>query len=61
MFQGIGLIVLGLLFLVIALGKLPVSKNPEENAAYIARWKWMFLFCSLVVIVTGVMLLVQKL
>ncbi len=61
MIQGIGGIVIGILFLLIGLGKARVSKNPEANASFVKRWGKFFIIGGPIVALTGVLVLLDAL
>jgi len=61
MVQGIAGIVIGLAFLLIGLGKAPVSRNPEANAAFVKRWARFFVIAGPIIALGGVGMLLDVL
>lgn len=57
MIQGIVGIAIGILFMLIGLGKSRVSKNPEANAAFVKKWGKFFLLSGPIIIVVGILML----
>jgi hypothetical protein len=58
MIQGGVLVLLGVWFLLIGLGKLKVSKDAEANARFLAKWRMVFLIGGPVMIACGALLVV---
>ena len=61
MIQGIFGIAIGILFILIGLGKSRVSKDPEANAAFIKKWGKFFLISGPIVIAAGIIMLFEAL
>jgi hypothetical protein len=61
MTQGAAGILIGLMFLLVGLGKAPVSKNPEANAAFVDKWGKFFIIGGPIVALVGVLMLVGAL
>ncbi len=55
------MIIIGVWFLLIGLGKAKVSKNPEANNQFVAKWGKLFLVGGPVMILAGVLLLILSL
>ena len=61
MIQNGVMIIIGAWFLLIGLGKAKVSKNPEANNQFVAKWGKLFLVGGPVMILAGVLLLILSL
>ena len=57
MIQSAVMFIIGVWFLFIGLGKAKVSKNPEANDQFVAKWGKFFLVAGPVMMVAGVLLL----
>jgi hypothetical protein len=55
MIKGIAGIAIGLMFLLMGLGKARVSKNPEANAEFVKTWGLLFIIAGPIVVLTGVL------
>lgn len=61
MIQGVAAIIIGLVFLLIGLGKAPVSKNPEANQAFVKKWGIFFQIAGPIVMAVGIGMCVASL
>jgi hypothetical protein len=61
MIQGVAGIAIGLMFLLVGLGKARVSKNPEANAAFVERWGKFFVISGPIIALVGVLMLIRAL
>jgi hypothetical protein len=60
MIQSVAMILLGVWFFLIGMGKAKVSKNPEANDQFVAKWGKLFLVAGPVMILAGVVLAIQS-
>ena len=61
MIQGNIGIAIGLVFLLIGLGKARVSKNPQANAAFVEKWGKFFLISGPTIALVGVVMIFEAL
>lgn len=51
--EGLIELALGIYLLLVTTGTLKLSKNPEANAKYILKWRWVFIIGTIFLLVRG--------
>ena len=61
MTSGLGVVLIGTLFLLIGFNKARVSKNPEANAAFLARWGRFYRIGGALLVLCGIVIYLCRL
>lgn len=53
-------ILLGVYFVLVGLGRVKVSKNPDANTKFVQKWGKFYLISGSIIVIAGVIMLVSS-